>query len=516
VLLTWDHASELLAVVSLLGLLVLVKLLALLPVDVYWDAGAKWHFVRQWSYTNSFRHSHWSHHMARMGVNVPAYFVQLLFGTHASVYYVLPIAMFALQTLFVYLLCRRLSGRGAATLGVLLMTFSTAMTRGATQLLPDGMAATAAIIAGYALVRFHDEEGKKRLRWLVGVGLACIWAYAIKEASVLFFPGVMVAVFLSRRSIKDAFVLGAVLGAYALLETAAFRLFTPYPHRLAVVDEEHGLYPPIRFIELFDRFTSLQPAWQMLFWMWLVSVIYDLGSRDKRRRLLLLLPVGFVLVLTFLVRRIDPIIRWESFKPRYMSPTQALFVVGIAMFWSDAFRRAWSHVENPKLLAASALLVRHAGVVTAALCTLLGSAMYWHERSALADHALVELRRDTSILNDAFRRNLPIIELASNPRALNTIYAIYLEPEYLAHSDLATDGRLPDIQEGVRFSRDGGKKFYVVRDRNAYGMDQLNELVNAGCAVIVSAHNSVSLSTATNLPASCRAPSREPAPKSRG
>lgn len=494
-----------------LGLLcVTVRLLWATPVDVYWDAGAKWHFARQWFYANDFSHAHWSHHMARMGVNLPAYLAQLVLGTSPSVYYVVPIASFTVQTLFVYLLGRRLGGRAAGVLGALFMILSPGMSRNASQLLPDGIAGTAAVIAGYAFVRFHEEVGAKRVRWLVATGLASCWAYAIKESSVLLFPGVVVAVWLSRRSFKEAFGMVGLLGGYGLLETACFRLFTPYAHRLAVVREEHGFYPPIKFWELFNRFSELDPSSKVLFWTWLIGVLYHLRSPDRRRRLVMILPLGFVFFLTFLVRRVDPIIPWQSFKPRYMAPAMSLMAVGASVFVTDVVQRvgAKSARVRAKLSQVAAYFGREPGHWTFILCLLVGSSVFLRERPHLRRHPLVTLRRDSKILNDAFLRNLPIFEhlRGGNPRALNTIYAVYLRPENLAKSDLASGGRLPDIDEGVRLAKAGRHLGYVLRDRSVYRRGELEALIEAGCAVEVSASGRIKLGIRQKLPENCKAP----------
>jgi Dolichyl-phosphate-mannose-protein mannosyltransferase len=505
--------GEALLVSSLMALCVTVRVLRLTPVDIFWDAGAKWHFVRQWSYGNNFSHGHWSHHMARFGVNIPAYFAQRLFGTSADVYYVAPIALFTLGALFVYLTASRLGGRSAGILGGLLMAVLPGMDRTAAQLLPDGIAGTAAVIGGYAFVRFCDADGKQRQRWLFGVGLACVWAYAVKESSVLMFPGVVLAVFLSRRSYKEALILVGLLALYGLLETAGFRLFTPYANRLAVVEEEHGLYPPVSFWGLFGRFFKLEPPMQMLFWLWLASVLHDLGSNDKRRRLFLLLPLGFVFCLTFFVRRIDPIIQWESFKPRYMAPGGPLFVTSVAVFASDCGRGAYAVLKGPRLEALRMKMASDAGWWTFVMCVALGLAFFFDARPGFASHPLVVLRHDAGVLNDAFRRNLPIVEHAANPRGLNTVYAVYMRPEYLAQSNLAKGGSLPDIWEAVRFLDRHHHEAFLLRDDSAYGPGEVEKLMAAGCAIVVTAHQEIELSPQQNLPETCKAPRGEPIPR---
>src|SRR6185295_18736911 len=100
---------------------------------------------------------------------------------------------------------------------------------------------------------------------------------------------------------------------------------------------------------------------------------------------------------------------------------------------------------------------------------MLGTNMNLNKRPAFAHHPIARLRRDEAILNDAFRRNLPIVERARMPRGLNTIYAVYLRPKYLAQSELATAGRLPDIQEGVHCPVGRERRGFILRDASVYG-----------------------------------------------
>ncbi len=446
--------------------------------------------------------------MARLGVIAPTHLVQRLFGTATRSFHVLPLAMFTLQTLFVYLACRRLSGRTAGVLAASFMSLSTAMNRTASQLLPDGMAGAAVAIAGYCLVRFHEAEGPVRRRWLVGMALSCCWAYAMKESCALLLPGAGLAVLLSRRNFKEALLFAALMAGYGALETLGFRLFTDYPHRLAVVQVKHGYYPPTTFFGLLDRFRKLEPAGQVLFWTWLTGALYHVGHPDKRRRLLLILPVGFIFFLTFLVRRIDPLTVWQSAKPRYMAPVMGVMVVGAAVFVAESLSRTLAQVHWRPLEGLRRAVARAPGPLTFCWCAMLGLIVYRSEREHLAEHPLVTQPRMARILNDAFRRNLPIIEDARNVRGLNTTYGVFLQPKYLVQSDVAHDGRLPNIQEGVRFTRIGNKKkhAYILRDATKYRGPELTDLVRSGCAVVVKAPGALKLNVDDKLPERCRAP----------
>jgi Dolichyl-phosphate-mannose-protein mannosyltransferase len=480
--------GELTVVLSLLALCVLVRVLRLQPIEYYDDEVSRWSFVRQWFYDNSFRHAAWTHHMARFGLNVPLFVVQALFGRHASVYYVWPIASFALQVLLTYALAKRLGGRATGVLAAILLAVFPGMDRGASQLLPDAFGGTAMILLAYLLARYHDAEFERRRRWLVGSALALVWAYAIKESNLLFVPGALLAVWLCRGIWRDTLTFLATLGAAIALETVALRIFTDYSSRFAIVAEAHGR-ATATFWQLFERFERLEPAWQMLVWSWVPAGIWLLGSQDKRRRALVVIVAAFVFLLTFLVRSVDPIVLWTRFFSRYFEPAAPLMVTAVALFVRAAVTRAWS-VNAPPSMAARATRLRAFGSPLAiGACILVGAA----ERSALDtfhEPALDEVRRIASVTNDAYARNLPIVMPRGDPndleerrvRPLKLVYGVYLDDTEIMKSPLAADGRLPDVLEAIH---DGQLYSFLLRDPAPYDEARLRSWVERGCAVVL-------------------------------
>lgn len=517
--LTGAPARELGIIVPLLALCVLVRVLWLTPVDIYWDAGIKWHFARQLTHANQLVNAPWSHHLARSGVIIPAYLVRRLCGSGPTVYYVWPVASFTLQVLLTYLLSKRLAGRGAAIFAAIVLTLFTGLTRSTSQLLPDGLSGTAAMLAAYAFVRFHEEAGRERLRWLVVVGLGCIWAYMIKETSVLFFPGVFLAVLLSRRSFKEVFILGGMLLAYLVVETLIVRAVTPFAHRLAIVQDAHGFYQPVTFYELVvRRFTKLESEWQLLLLVAFLGSVYQAVFGDRRARLLLLFPLSFLFFLTFLVRRVDPLVQWITFKSRYMAPVAPFAVVMIAFALAGTFRRVAQKLPEARLRPLLSLFTERAPLWTFGLCALVGFLVYRDARPSLDDHPLVRLRRDSEILNDAYRRNLPIVQKAKlpkggdaiyGPRGLNTVYGVYLNDRELARDNYLKPGVVPNITEGVHLGRKKQPYSYIWRDPRAFAVPRdLEQMIDQGCALeVYTKHNEVALRAKRKLPAKCRPPS---------
>jgi hypothetical protein len=501
-------------VFALLALCTLVKLLWLTPPDVYTDAGEKWHFVRQWSYPNDIWGGQWSHHGGRLGINVPVYFVQKLCGTYVTAYYIAPVASFTLGVLVSYLVTRRLSGRAAGVVTALILIFFAGLTRSASQLLPDGFGATASVLVAYFLIRFEEEHGRNRLLWLIAAGVGGFYAYWIKESDVLIWPGVVIAVWLSKRSLREAGIVVATMLGLVALETAWFSLFTRYPHRFSLVqgvEDSEGWYPPIKFVQLFDRFTKLDPEWQMLFWAWVPSVLWLAGSKDKRTRPVVLIGISFMFLLTFLVKSINPLVQWTAFKSRYLAVAAPFFAICIAMLAVEAWRRIWEQQPERLVQRVGGHLAKWGAAYAVGLCLVLGYFSYRVERDSLANHPFVLLKQQSAILNDAYRRNLPIGEASTKSHGLNTIAQIYINDKYLAQADSASGGRLPDIPELVRKSK-GTKDWsaHLLRDASAYKRGELQELIEQGCAITVKAKGGVKLDRTEKLPAHCKAPRGKP------
>jgi hypothetical protein len=481
---------ELGVIVTLLALCVLVRLLRLQPIEYYDDEVSRWHFVRQWSYQNDFSDAPWTHHMARFGLNVPLFFVRLLFGGGALTYYIWPVTSFALQVLFVYLIARRVHGRAAGVAGAILLSVFTGMDRGASQILPDAFSGTAMILFCYLLLRYQEATPERCLRWLIGSGLAFVWAYLIKESNLLLFPGAAAAVWLCRQRFRDGLVFSGVLFAAVALETLAFRLLTNYGSRFAIVGEGHGDIPYIEFWQLFERFTRLEPAWQMLVWMWLPAALWLAASSDRRQQALVLVPAAFLFFLTFTVRSINPTMVWVRFYSRYLEPAAPMLVVAVALFAVEAGRRAWQNHAPGRIIDLPPRLARFSVPLVAVVCCLVGLLEYASSKDYLPHHPLRETRLISAIVNDAYRRNLPIVQLRSKKREheerkvrpLKLVYGIYLNDSALAESDLAKGGWLPNVLDGVR----NGKRYaYVVRDGRLYDQGKLEAWVERGCAVVL-------------------------------
>jgi hypothetical protein len=389
------------------------------------------------------------------------------------------------------------------------------MDQGSNQLFPDGFGGLAALIACYFLVRYEESSELNRMRWVVATGLAMVWAYLIKESNALFGPGVVLCVWLAKRRFRDVLVLGAIPVAAVLIETALFSLLTDYSSRFAIVQESHG-EATVEFFELFDRIAKLGSAWQMLFWMWVPAVFWLWGSPDKRLRPVLLVPVMFLLLMTFLVRSINPIVLWTRFINRYWDAIGPLMCLGVAVLAVDLLRRVWLARARESWRVGLAERPWIGLVAMPVICLGLGSVTYIRWRQADTLQAFDKIRNMSNIVNDAYRRNLPIVEKRApkkeleerRVRPLKTIYGVYLKDEYLARSDIAKPGELPDILDAVK---DAEKNSYLLREHRAYRKGEVEEWIEKGCAVRITERNkNTMVERTTKLPSHCRPPRGKP------
>jgi hypothetical protein len=450
------------------------------------DAVEKWQFVRQWSYGNDFSHATWTHHMARVGVNGMAWLVQKAFGTGWRAYYVLPGLMAALQVPFVYLLAKRLNGRLAGLLAVLSILFLAMVHRSASQLLPDGIAGTWAIGACYVYVRFLEADARSKTRWLVGLSVVAFIGYLVKETFVFFYPGLAIAIWLTRRSWRDVAIFAGILLCGLLLETAAYSSFTDYPGRWAIIaaghlaPDENAEPSDMTFADLFVRFDELHNATKYLLFFGFAAALWHAVLRKEPQpaaKGMVLVGLSHVFFLTFLVKSIEPLDAFQGFDPRYMEPATPFLGVYAGAFvaavggalWHDAPKVAWVQRFRPSASP-------HSSAVWALIA--IAAFAHWSRSSQRRNppvNAFVRGAEISGSMSRTYDRNLPICEKSKKTKVLTAVYDVYLDDKKLARK-----GKLPDLKEAALY-RDG--QACLIKDSAVYRKGTLSRLIDEGCYV---------------------------------
>ena len=496
---------------SIAALCLLRRIETLDPVNSGGDAAIKWQFVREWFYLHDFAHAEWNHHMTRFGVLVPAYFAQRWLGHGLKAYYALPIAASAVQAVFVYACGKLLSGRLAGVLAALLLIYASFMATAGCQVLPDLFTGTYGIVMLYVYLRYSDAQGRERLGWLAGCALVAFIGYLAKETMVFFYPGMAIAIWMAKgRRLRELLFFFGLLLLGVVLETAAYRTFTDYHSRFAVVvashvgsGEEAAHSNVVTFWGLFDRYLHVDKGWVVAFYIFLPCWFGMLGlTRNFRVRATVAVVGSFFFCLTFVVRSVNPIQLWHRFMSRYLDPTAPFVELVTGLFLALILNQIWEQRGSGRPWQ----LLDRLKPFGAAFVLVLSLVLGWHSYSATKDqgndHAYAVARQLAKVANDAYRRNLPIvIRRARSPlyaRDLETLYAIYMDTR-----PLLRDGRLPAFAEAKRAT---SALTYLVRDPGLYDGAKVSRLMEAGCALELREKNPfMSGSTSVELPDTCDA-----------
>jgi hypothetical protein len=475
-------------VVSLLGLFVIVHRFVEC-VEIGGDAISKWHFVRQWSYANDFSHAKWDHHHSRMGVNVLTWVVQKIFGRNWRAYYVGPFFMAAVQLPLVYLIGKQLQGRATGVLAALFITFLGAVHRSASQLLPDGYAGTYALLAAYAFMRFVGAEEKRaRLGWLIGAGVLAFIGYLTKETFVFFYPAFVIALLFAGSSLKqgvrEVAVFCAVLLAGLGLETLAYRAFTDYGSRLAVVRGTHLAgaeeEPLVLGLDGFVKpFVLLERDWQVLLSVAFFGAIWLLVLNRRARALGCLLALAGSCYVAFLAVSTQ---LFQAPRPRYFDPVTpfaalcaaVLVAVGVGKLGARGWALALERLPVLLRFGPGARPAATALWICAALLLVAGS-VYRSQLKEPPFDGWAQGQRMAKLANRTYDRNLPLAAPSRSAKTLMTLYDVYMDDKRLAR-----DGVLPNYAEVKRRS---GRLTYIVRDPRAYRGKTFARLLDAGCVV---------------------------------
>ncbi|HEX4338962.1 MAG TPA: glycosyltransferase family 39 protein [Polyangiaceae bacterium] len=487
---------------SLGVLAVLVITLDLEGIGTGGDAIRKWDFVREWFYSNSFRHAQWDHHMARFGVHWVTYLVQRFIGRGPAMYYVPGLAAGSVQVMCVYACGKRLDGRLAGVLGALCLIYFKATVNAASQLMPEVFSATYAMVALYFYLRYYDATGRAKTAWLVAMSVVLFGGYLAKETTVFFYPGFVVALWLAGgKRYRDIGIFVAIIAAGVLLETACYRAFTDYGNRLAVVVANHKPEDPRgprNFMELFNRFSRMDEPWKRAFYSFLpIGIAAAAFAKSRKVWATYVITAGYLFFLVFMVRQLHPFAVWQSFRVRYFDVTSPFIEVLTGVFLALVARQLVGELPERSLGKRLFGTPRRVAIVVVALVVVAGLGSYSAVASELDDHVLRYNAKIASVATDAYVRGLPIVS-TKDKRATWVVYSVLLDDKLLARG-----GKLPPFDDA---KIEDGDRWWLVKEPARYDLDKLRRLLRAHCAVEVTVKTPGPISEVRpmhRLPASC-------------
>jgi hypothetical protein len=417
------------------------RLVHLEPIEIGGDALNKWHFARQWFHDFSFADVEWTHHLTRLGVNVPLGIGQLLFGRAAIGYHFAAVFASTATAVFIYTAGRLAHGYSVGIAGALWAVSFPSWERAGSQITPDAYGAAWAALAMVLLLVYARQRAPRR-GYLIASSIALFWAYLAKEPLAFFVPGAVLATWIVTRRLWDAAIYAGVQLLLLALETLFYRAVSEHSSRFDVVSGTHGkrLNAISSLLGVFGRYENLES-----YWYWLLvpalagALLLPLLTRDRRVYVVIGFPASFFFLYTFSIRGVNPLRLWTRFLTRYLDAGVPFSALLASLFGVVLVERAVARF----LPATSARLERATRALpwaAAALlcCAALGNYLL---HPIKADDPLRRTPRYARILTDAFRRGIPIVARGSEEmryKALKAAYMVYIDDELLLEN-----GKLP-------------------------------------------------------------------------
>lgn len=476
--------------------LVLVNLYArwveLQPIENGGDPLDAWFFVRQWAHDGDVARGTMNHHSARFGMHWLTWLVQATFGTNPRYYYVPGLVASCTCVGLVYLLGRQVSGRVAGVVSAAwLMQYD--LFHGASCQLRRGIFETMYVAAAVnCLVRYLTAPTARGQQLWLGACAFCAFLGYLTELPALYIaPGVALAVWLARKSPRDVLLFAGLLFALFLLETAGYSLFTKYWGRLGVLMSKHGQIgmvdaaaEPVPFSYLLERFTEAKPPVKFAYFAFFVAGPLAVWRGGPRVRAVALAGLSYVLLQTFVVRSIHPLLVFERNHDRYVLLGIPLALVVSVTMALGALRYGLGRLAPtlaPKRFDQAKSWAIPSGFV--ALTGVLAWLAFDAHDNRSRPHPLAELERTYDLVNDALSRGLPIVARLDQPyfagqrpraRALHWAVKGFVRDEYWMDGDA-----LPNYVSG---------SFGILDQRYAYIPKRLpeqrvGELLHGRCVV---------------------------------
>jgi hypothetical protein len=490
----WLHSRTADAVVaaSLVLVNLYVRWVRLESIENGGDPLDAWFFVRQWAHGGDVLHATMNHHSARFGMHWLTWLVQSTFGTDPRYYYVPQLFASSACVALVYLLGRQVNGRVAGVVSAAWL-MQLELFHGASCQLRRGIFETMYVLAAVnCLVRFLAVASDRgRNLWLAACALSAFLGYLTELPALYVAPGVALAIWLARKSPRDVLVFAGLLFALFLVETAAYALFTKYWGRLGVLMSKHGQIgmvdaaaEAVPFSYLLERFTAARLPVKLVYFAFFVSGPLAVWRGDARLRAVALAELAYVVLQTFVVRSVHPLLVFERNHDRYiLLGIPPAIVVNVATVLALA-RRALARSRPrlpPALLRAWTAWGGVAGMV--ALAGVLFALVVQGREHRSEPHPLAELERTYRLVNDALARGLPVVAKLDQPvlagqrpraRALHWGVKGFVRDEYWIEGDA-----LPNYTSA---------SFGVLAPRYAYipkrlPEERVRELMRRRCAV---------------------------------
>lgn len=424
-------AQHALTLACLLGFVLLLRL-ATLRGCIGPDGPHKWEIARDLVAGYLRRPAQFDHHAARWAIVLPFALTQALLGAHAWVAFVPILGFDLLQAGLTYAIGVQLGSRAIGVVATVLFCLVPKMASSGSDLLPTVFESTYVLLTLCLLLWARLDSPNGRPRLALSLAAMCL-AYLAKETTVFYLPGLVIGLWLLRRSLIEClyYCLG-FLGFVALETLFYWARFGFAFGRFTIIKAHHlgnaKLAAPITSIgQLLERYLVLSGGFLQLFYAaLLVTLSYPYWRRklpaDVGHRFTAIAAAcwGFFLLNTFALKSLHPPRLAQPLNERYLLSALPLLALIVATPAVPLIRRGLTQLAKlyPRLAPERCAL---------GLCAVCVGWIAIPQMRSVTTGPLFTTSRMERELRDAFDTGKPIVTREPKAHAITTARAIFLD-----------------------------------------------------------------------------------------
>jgi len=312
---SWIEKNPQLVILLLFAVSICVRVITAEYVDIGGDNVWRWTSARDLLEVGEYQE--WTHHNMRWAIMIPLWGLMEVLGTNPVVYYIMPILVASIGTVFFFLIGRQLHSATFGVVAALLIIVFPQMVQTGSQNWPSVFQFTFIAIAVWSVLSWHEKQ-RSSLLFLAAVFFFFSWG--ARTSAVYYFPGVLLLLWLPGRNYRAALIFCLVVGFCLIGEWLFFWLDTGNAFgRLGIIKNATFAVSSTSTHDYFFNFLKLKKLRGLLpiFILTAVASVVFLRNKDYRLRALAWFHLIFLFLFLYMVSSFNPIRLAQPIGTRY-------------------------------------------------------------------------------------------------------------------------------------------------------------------------------------------------------
>jgi len=385
---SWIEKNSSLVILLLFVISIGVRFITAEYVDIGGDNVWRWTSARD--LFEGVGYHQWTHHNMRWAIMMPLWGVLGLLGKNPGVYYILPILVASIGTVFFYLIGRQLHSAVFGVVAALLVVVFPQMVQTGSQNWPSVFQFTSIAIAVWAILAWHE---KQRASLLLLAAVFFFYSWGARTSAVYYFPGLLLLIWLPGKNFRAVFIFCVAVGICLAGEWIFFWLDTGNAWgRLGIIKTATFSVDSTSAHDYFFNFLKLKKLRGLLpvFILTVVASVAFLRAKDSRRRALAWFYLIFLFFFLYMVSSFNPIRLAQPIGTRYWCAV-APFGLLLLVLWFYELGERFPTVSRALILV------------------LFAAFIAFSVKKIPAKNHIMQVISDYEVLSPVFAENKPVL-----------------------------------------------------------------------------------------------------------